>query len=96
MINLDNQFSNILNKYNRIEESLNNMETTNSENLIKLNREYADLKPIVDKIEEYKKEKEEVLNLNELLKDKDEEIIKIAEYELIQKKILLKLLKMNF
>ena len=57
MINLDNQFSNILNKYNKIEKSLNNMETTNSENLIKLNREYADLKPIVEKIKEYKKEK---------------------------------------
>ncbi len=93
MINLDNQFSNILKKYNRIEDSLNNMETTNSENLIKLNREYADLKPIVDKIEEYKKEKEEIFNLNELLKDKDEEIIKIAELELIQKKNIIKILE---
>ena len=93
MINLDNQFSNILKKYNKIEDSLNNMETTNSENLIKLNREYADLKPIVDKIEEYKKEKEEIFNLNELLKDKDEEIIKIAESELIQKKNIIKILE---
>ena len=93
MINLDNQFSNILDKYSKIENSLNKMESTNSENLIKLNREYAELKPIVDKIEEYKKEKDEIINLNDLLKDTDEEIIKIAEAELIQKKNIIKSLE---
>ena len=93
MINLDNQFSNILDKYSKIENSLNKMESTNSENLIKLNREYAELKPIVDKIEEYKKEKDEIINLNDLLKDSDEEIIKIAEAELIQKKNIIKSLE---
>ena len=51
MLNLDSQFLNIIEKYKKIENSLNNLESTNSENLIKLNREYADLKPIVDKIE---------------------------------------------
>ena len=79
MINLDNQFSNILNKYNKIENSLNKMDSSNSENLIKLNREYAELKPIVDKIEEYKREKIEIINLNDLVKDSDQEISKIAE-----------------
>ena len=67
MINLDKQFTNILEKYKKIEKSLNNINNTNSENLIKLNRDYADLKPIVDKIEEYKKEQLEVKNLNELI-----------------------------
>ncbi len=86
MINLDNQFNNILDKYNRIESSLNTMENINSENLIKLNREYAELKPIVDKIEEYKKEQNEVIDLNELIKDSDQEITKIAEIELVEKK----------
>ena len=54
-------------------------------NLIKLNREYAELKPIVDKIEEYRIEQKEIMNLNELIKDSDREIIKIAELELIEK-----------
>ncbi len=93
MINFDNQFSNILEKYNNIEKSLNTMEDISSENLIKLNMEYAELKPIVEKIEEYKKEKNEILNLNELIKDTDQEIIRIAELELIEKKNLIKLLE---
>ena len=63
MINLVNQFSSILDKYKKIENSLNNMEETSSENLIRLNREYAELKPIVDKIAEYEKEKKDIFNL---------------------------------
>ena len=93
MLNLDSQFLNILEKYKKIENSLNNLESTNSENLIKLNREYADLKPIVDKIEEYRKEQNEILNLNELLKDNDQDISKIAELELVEKKNLIKKLE---
>jgi len=93
MLNLDSQFLNIIEKYKKIENSLNNLESTNSENLIKLNREYADLKPIVDKIEEYRKEQNEILNLNELLKDNDQDISKIAELELVEKKNLIKKLE---
>ena len=93
MINFDTQFTNILDKYNKIENSLNTMDNSNSENLIKLNREYAELKPIVDKIEEYRKEQQEILNLGELIKDSDQEIIKIAEKELIEKKNIIKLLE---
>ncbi len=90
MIKLDNQFSNILEKYNKIESSLNNMDNINSDDLIKLNKEYAELKPIVDKIEEYQKEKKEISNLSELIKDVDQEISKIAEIELVEKKNLIK------
>ena len=93
MINLDSQFSNILKKYKDIENSLNNIENISSENLIKLNREYADLKPIVDKIEEYREEQIEIYNLNELVDDKDQEISKIAEVELIEKKKIIRLLE---
>ncbi len=93
MINLDLQFSNILNKYKKIQDSLNEMGNSNAEELMKLNREYAELKPIVDKIEEYKKEKTEILNLNDLINDNDQEISKMAELELIQKKNLIKILE---
>ncbi len=90
MINLDIQFSNIIDKYKKIENCLNSMNSANTEDLIKLNREYSELKPIVEKIAEYKKEQNEILNLNELINDTDDEIKKIAETELIEKKVLLK------
>ena len=93
MINLNNQFLTIIDKYKKIEESLNNMEVINSESLVKLNKEYAELKPIVDKIEEYKKEQNEISNLNDLIKDKDQEISKIAEIELSEKKLSIKSLE---
>ena len=86
MINFDNQFSKILEKYKNVENTLNKMDNLSSEDLIKMNMEYADLKPIVDKIEEYKKEQIEILNLNDLLNDNDHEIGKIADSELKEKK----------
>ena len=86
MINLDKQFSIILEKFKLIENSLNNMNNVDSNELIKLNREYSELRPIVEKIQEYNDLQKDILNLNELVKDKDLEISKIAESELIEKK----------
>ncbi len=86
MINLDKQFSIILEKFKLIENSLNNMNNIDSNDLIKLNREYSDLRPIVEKIQEYNNLQKDILNLNELEKDNDLEISKIAESELIEKK----------
>ena len=86
MINFDIQFSKILEKYKNVQEALNKTEKLNTEDLIKMNKEYSDLKPLVDKIEEYKKEQTDIENLNDLLKDKDQEIIKIADIELQEKK----------
>ena len=86
MINLDKQFSIILEKFKLIENSLNNMNNIDSNELIKLNREYSELQPIVEKIQEYKNLQKDILNLNELANDNDLEISKIAETELIEKK----------
>ena len=86
MVNFNIQFSKILEKYKNVQEALNKTEKLNSEDLIKMNKEYSDLKPLVDKIEEYKKEQTDIDNLNDLLKDKDQEIIKIADIELQEKK----------
>ena len=86
MINLDKQFSIILEKFKLIENSLNNMNDIDSNELIKLNREYSELRPIVEKIQEYNNLQKDILNLNELVKDKDLEISNIAESELIEKK----------
>ena len=86
MINLDKQFSIILEKFKLIENSLNNMNDIDSNELIKLNREYSELRPIVEKIQEYNNLQKDILNLNELVKDNDLEISKIAELEFIEKK----------
>ena len=96
MINLDKQFSIILEKFKLIENSLNNMNDIDSIELIKLNREYSELRPIVEKIQEYNNLQKDILNLNELVKDNDLEISKIAELELIEKKIKLKILNRNY
>ena len=96
MINLDKQFSIILEKFKLIENSLNNMNNIDSNELIKLNREYSDLRPIVEKIQEYNNLQKDILNLNELVKDNDLEISKIAESELIEKKIKSKILNRNY
>ena len=93
MINLDKQFSIILEKFKLIENSLNNMNNIDSNELIKLNREYSELQPIVDKIQEYNNLQKDILNLNELVKDNDLEISKIAELELIEKKNQAKVLE---
>ncbi len=86
MINLNNQLSNIIEKFSKIENSLSNINNTSSENLIKLNKEYADLKPIVEKINEFNTQKNEIKNLQDLISDKDPDISKIAEVELFEKK----------
>ncbi len=90
MINLNKQFTIILEKFKLIENSLNNMNNIDSNELIKFNREYSELRPIVEKIQEYNDLQKDILNLNELVKDNDLEITKIAESELIEKKNLIK------
>ena len=86
MINFEKQFENIINKYNEIENSLNNQTGYDSDKLIKLNKEYAELKPIVNTINIYKKDKNDIDELTKLLDDKDTSIKQMAEEELIEKK----------
>ena len=55
MVNFEKQFDNILKKYREIESDLNNQGNYDSEKLIKLNKEYAEFKPIVGTINNFKK-----------------------------------------
>ena len=86
MVNFEKQFNNIVEKYKEIEYNLSNQGKYDSEKLIKLNKEYADLKPIVDKINNFKKHKTDIANLNILLNDQDNTIKEMAEDELKNKK----------
>ena len=93
MLDFEKQFENITKKYNEIENSLNNQSGFESEKLIKLNKEYADLKPIVNTISNYKNELKEIDDLKKLLDDDDISIKQIADEELIEKKKNIKLLE---
>ena len=93
MVNFEKQFNNILEKYQEIENNLNNQGNYNSEKLIKLNKEYAELKPIVETINNFKKYKTDIADLSILLNDKDNMIKEMAEDELKDKKKKIKILE---
>ena len=86
MINFEKQFDNIESKFKDIENNLNNQINLDTEKLIKLNKEYAELTPIVETIKKYKDEKDEIDELSKLTNDKDLSIKELAENELKEKK----------
>ena len=86
MINFEKQFDNIESKFSEIESNLNNQSNLDTEKLIKLNKEYAELTPIVETIKQYKKEKGEISELSKLIDDDDNSIKEMAEEELKEKK----------
>ena len=86
MINFEKQFDNIESKFKEIESNLNNQSDLDTEKLIKLNKEYAELTPIVETIKQYKKEKDEISELSKLIDDDDNSIKEMAEVELKEKK----------
>ena len=66
-----------------IEELLIDSETIKDmENYTLLNKEFADLKPIVDKFKEYKVVVEAIKDANEIIESGDEDLISLAEEEL--------------
>ena len=86
MINFEKQFDNIESKFREIESDLNNQLNLDTEKLIKLNKEYAELTPIVETIKQYKKNKSEISELSKLIDDDDNLIKEMAEIELKEKK----------
>ena len=86
MINFEKQFDNIESKFKDIENNLNNQIDLDTEKLIKLNKEYAELTPIVETIKKYKSDKDEIGELSKLTNDNDPSIKELAETELKEKK----------
>ena len=86
MINFEKQFDNIESKFKDIENNLNNQIDLDTEKLIKLNKEYAELTPIVETIKKYKSDKVEISELSKLINDTDPSIKELAETELKEKK----------
>jgi peptide chain release factor 1 len=95
MKDLNNQLDIILKKHQDIEIKLSNQDSLEIDLLIKLNKEYSDLTPKVKIINEFNINKQEVIDLNILLKDDDISIKKMAEEEIREKKKILKLLELD-
>ena len=85
MNNFEDQLNSIIRKHAEIEKKLSNQNNLKSDDLIKLNKEYSELKPIVESINDFILIKNDIQNLKTLLQDKDESIRLIAEEELKDK-----------
>ena len=95
MNNFENQFFTIIKKHKDIEKSLYDQKKLDRDKLVKLNKEYSELTPVVETINQYNSIKKDIENLNFLLKDKDNSIREMAEEELKQKNKNIKLLEQN-
>ena len=90
MKDLVKKLDTIIVKYRDIEKNLLQQNNLNKDSLIKLNKEYAELTPFVEKINNYQNCKKNIQNLLELQNDSDSLIKNEAEKELIQEKSKLK------
>ena len=93
MINFEKQFDNIESKFKNIESDLNNQLGLDTAKLVKLNKEYAELTPIVKTIQKYKEDRSEISELSKLIEDDDPSIKEIAEEELKEKRKSITLLE---
>jgi len=75
------QLDAILKKYKEIEKQLSSQAVLERNKLIELNKEYSELTSIVEVINRFNGHKQDLLNLNELLKDDDSSIREMAEAE---------------
>ncbi len=83
----EKKLNNIIENFNEIEKKLSSIGDKDYNIFAKLSKEYSDLKPLVSKINDFKKFNNELHDLAELLDSDDNDIKKEAVYE---KEILLK------
>ena len=93
MKDIKDQLDAILKKHLLVEKQLSNQDSISTEKLIELNKEYSELAPLVELINEYNKTSEDLKNLSDLLQDKDISIREIAEEKKKEKNIKIKLLQ---
>ena len=68
------KLNDILENFSNLEEKLNNLNSNNFSDYAKLSKEYSDLKPLIDRINQFFKCEKEAKDLDELLISEDEEI----------------------
>jgi len=95
MKDLSAQLDAILKKHKEIEKKLSNQDVLETNKLIDLNKEYSELIPIVEIINQFKSNKKDLNNLKDLLKDEDESIREMAEEEINEKNNKIKLIEID-
>ena len=73
---IDQKLSNILERYKSINIKLSGEQLQDSNEIVKLNKEFSELQPIVDKINVYNKLKKEVSDLDYMIKNEKDLLIK--------------------
>ncbi len=68
------KLNDILENFSNLEEKLNNLNSNDFSDYAKLSKEYSDLKPLIEKINNFFKCEKEVKDLDELLTSEDDEI----------------------
>ena len=81
----------VLEKHKEIEKKLSDQNNFDTNKSIKLNKEYSELTPLVQSITEFKTCQNEINNLKELLDENDVTIREMAESELKEANLKLKL-----
>ena len=90
---LTNSLEKILIKHKDIEKNLMHQDKLDNATIVKLNKEYAELSPLIEKISDYRKCEKNINNLKDLQNDNDELIRDEAEKELKKENYQLKTLE---
>ena len=93
MKDLNIKLDSIIEKHKEIEKKLSDQNNFDTNKSIKLNKEYSELTPLVQSITEFKKCQNEINNLKELLNEKDITLREMAESELKDANLKIKLLE---
>ena len=95
MKNLSEKLKVIISKYREIEKKLLNQDKLDTNTLIKLNKEYSELTPLVKRIIDFQDCEKNIKDLNDLQDDDDISIRNEAEKELKQINSQLKIIEFD-
>ena len=85
-----NKLNSIVSNFLEIEKKLSNLSEKDFSDYAKLSKEYSNLKPLVEKIKEYKKLNQELIGVDEIIDSNDEDLKKEAyeEKSILNEKII--------
>ena len=86
----ENKLNSIVSNFLEIEKKLSNLSEKDFSDYAKLSKEYSNLKPLVEKIKEYKKLNQELIGVDEIIDSNDEDLKKEAleEKSILNDKII--------
>ena len=86
----ENKLNSIVSNFLEIEKKLSNLSEKDFSDYAKLSKEYSNLKPLVEKIKEYKKLNQELIGVDEIIDSTDEDLRKEAleEKSILNEKII--------